>query len=122
MKPKSWKGFISKCLTYPLHVWLRAKHSKKYSLDEFFLRYPTFQYDRTKPSNQQFRDLCRKFGWKNDAEELEDARMAYRIASTRTFNSCFGEDVDDNDAWGKLCSQLGVVPLPDKIEDRQKVR
>lgn len=97
------------------------------SIDKFFSRFPKFQYDRNKSSSDQFHRLCRVYGWKKGQDgtfppEREAALREYRIATTRAFNRHFGKDKEDNDAWGRLCSQLGVDPIPNKIEDRRKVR
>lgn len=65
-------------------------------------------------------------GWKKDFEgnyppEQEEAWKLFRVAVVKTFNSSFGEDPNDNEAWGRLCVQIGIVPIPAKMKDRRKV-
>lgn len=96
-------------------------------IDQFFSRYPRFHYDRTKSSAAEFTRLCRKYRWRKDengnySQESETAWAGYRISVVMQFNASFGNDVDNNEAWGRLCSHLGVDPIPKRIRDRRKAR
>lgn len=95
-------------------------------IDQFFSRYLRFQYDRMKSSSEEFVRLCRKYRWRKDENgdyppESETTWADYRISVVMQFNASFGDGVDDNEAWGILCSHLGVDPIPRRIRDRRRV-
>ncbi|KAF8243170.1 hypothetical protein K440DRAFT_606534 [Wilcoxina mikolae CBS 423.85] len=101
------------------------------AIDDFFKDYPDFPYDRTAPFWQEFRYLNSFSGWpttKKERKEDDDTKspqklawQAFRIAVVKSFNATFGSQVDDIEAWGKLCKAAGVRDIPEDIKDRKKL-
>jgi hypothetical protein len=95
-------------------------------IDTFFASFPTFQYRRNASSPQEFRRMCRFFGWKKDSNNIypigrEEASANFRIAMVRTFNRKFGEGLEVKRAWLFLCTVLGVEPMPNTITELKEV-
>jgi len=120
------------CATYrPGQVHLSATNDELVLLimdyvDNFFALYPTFPYDRTASSPQEFRRMCRQFGWKKQSDdtypvEQEMAWKSFRIAMVRTFNEAFGEDANAKRSWMHLCTILDIEPAPTKIAKMRSV-
>ncbi|KIM42846.1 hypothetical protein M413DRAFT_10279 [Hebeloma cylindrosporum] len=95
-------------------------------IDEFFARYPRFPYDACDSVTNQFARLCKFFGWQpkeaafrktDDARKYWVARRAFNNAMTKQFNSIYGTDFGDLSSWKNLCKVLGIVPIPDGLEE-----
>lgn len=91
------------------------------TIDEFFAQYPQYPYNRNAPFWQEFRDMCDFFNWDRDNEEQNAAWKAFRIAVVQGFDTAFGKEENDIDAWGKLCETAGVSPIPEDLEGRRNV-
>ncbi|KAF2135094.1 uncharacterized protein K452DRAFT_239992 [Aplosporella prunicola CBS 121167] len=94
-------------------------------IDQFFSQYPTFDYNRNRSPPLEFRRLCRFFGWSRNIEgdyppEQKAAWADFRVATVLAFNSAFGHDDQDREAWGRICALLGINPIPRKLRDRRK--
>ncbi|KAJ6509623.1 hypothetical protein DFH09DRAFT_1198974 [Mycena vulgaris] len=95
-------------------------------LEQFFARYPRFQYDPSAPVSAQYQAMCRKYGflrprtnsWEAKFEqelEADAARVGFRLAMVWTFNDLFGTDVDDLKNWQSFCTVLDISPVPTKL-------
>ncbi|KAF8536787.1 hypothetical protein BDD12DRAFT_721066, partial [Trichophaea hybrida] len=81
-------------------------------------RYPRYSYKRDEPFWQQFRELCICYQWpttRKDREADKDpnslqkrAWKAFRIAVVQSFSTTFGTEVDDINAWRKMCMTVRV--------------
>ncbi|KAJ7064902.1 hypothetical protein C8F01DRAFT_983777, partial [Mycena amicta] len=93
-------------------------------LDEFFATYPTFPYDRTRPVKSQFNAMCTFLQWGTDKRSRaaqKDAYAAFQDSLVHHFNVKFGKDVDDQQAWVKLCEVLEIHPIPEDVESCREV-
>ncbi|KAJ6545454.1 hypothetical protein B0H19DRAFT_284131 [Mycena capillaripes] len=96
-------------------------------LEQFFARYPLYQYDPSAPVSAQYQAMCRKYDFprprfmnsgetKSEQElEADAARAGFRLAMVRTFNDLFGTDVDDLKNWQSFCTVLEISPVPTKL-------
>lgn len=104
----------------------KRQDRKRDSFDEFFESYPSFDYDRTKSYWDEFYRFLRFMGWddkKVDTEnpQRKNAWKRFRVAVVRAFGEDFGSNEKDPEAWRRLCLAVGIVPVPEKLSDRQKV-
>jgi hypothetical protein len=70
--------------------------------------------------------MRKQFGWKKNDDneyppESQAAWQSFRIAMVQTFNSTFGTDTEDRDAWIRIGTRLNIVPLPGKLHDLRQV-
>jgi len=112
----SWHRWYS----VPRHVRGRGNEYERRvdAIDKFFARYPRYSYKRDEPFWQQFRELCICYQWpttRKDREADKDpnssqkrAWKAFRIAVVQSFSTTFGTEVDDINAWRKLCMTVRV--------------
>ncbi|KAI5780417.1 hypothetical protein EDC01DRAFT_668051 [Geopyxis carbonaria] len=95
-------------------------------IDAFFAKYPQFtDYDMNSPWRNEWHKLRKIMNWplqKRDRKlKNKPVNLAYkqlRIAAVGTFQSMFGEEVDDDEAWRKLCEAICIKPVPDDIADQ----
>ncbi|KAF8183069.1 hypothetical protein K438DRAFT_1490182, partial [Mycena galopus ATCC 62051] len=92
--------------------------------EEFFARYPRFQYDPSAPVSLQYKAMCRQYGfffrpksnsWQVKSElelEADAARAGFHLAMVRTFNDLFGTDVNSLKNWQSFCTVLDISPVP----------
>ena len=62
----------------------------------------------------QFRRLARQI---REKEDKDNAREEFGRAMVLDFNETFGVDASSLEAWQRLCSMLGVEPVPDEITE-----
>jgi hypothetical protein len=96
------------------------------AMDKFFSQYPSFSYNRDISSTREFNRMRKQFGWKKNDDneyppESQAAWQSFRIAMVQTFNSTFGTDTEDRDAWIRIGTRLNIVPLPGKLHDLRQV-
>lgn len=96
-------------------------------LAAFFGSYLPFKYNRHASSHDEYRRLCAFFGWptrkrQNEHTERDAAWDGFRIAMVKAFNTTFGKDENDIEAWGRMCVLVGVEPIPATLEARREVR
>ncbi|EJF62959.1 hypothetical protein BD309DRAFT_853870 [Dichomitus squalens] len=67
--------------------------------------------------------MCDLFAWPRhgNCDERDLARGRLKDAMVQQFNSTYGRDVNDVVAWQNLCKALEVDPVPDNMQDCQKV-
>ncbi|KAL5635320.1 hypothetical protein ACGC1H_004191 [Rhizoctonia solani] len=82
----------------------------------FFERYPSFDYDSSKPVMAEFYRMCDRFGWERDDEDREEARDNLKDAMVQEFNAIYGTDLESLAAWQSLCRVLNLTDVPDKLE------
>ncbi|KAK0477236.1 hypothetical protein EDD18DRAFT_1211256 [Armillaria luteobubalina] len=82
-------------------------------IEAFFARYPEYPYDQSRETMSQFWEMSSQFGWgKNvERESLGDLRDAI----AQQFNDIYGADVNDLQAWQRLCGLVGDGNIPDNI-------
>jgi hypothetical protein len=85
----------------------------------FFSGYPAFTQNPSHSFHENFRRLCQFMSW--NREEYNEQRKYFRIAVVQSFNATFGNDVNDLQAWGKLCEFIGAKEIPADLEERKKV-
>jgi hypothetical protein len=93
--------------------------TKNRFLQEFFARYPGFEYNSTNPATGEFRRLCKMFRW--DIDSRNQAREAFQIALVKEFNGIYGINEHDLGSLQGLCRVLGIAPVPGSTDDCRKV-
>ena len=84
--------------------------SSKTPLEDFFSRYPMFQYEPSNSPFAEFHRLCKTYRWKRD--DKKDALGAFHVA---LFVDLYGSDEKDINNWRKLCNVLKINPVPDTL-------
>jgi ribosomal 50S subunit-associated protein YjgA (DUF615 family) len=87
---------------------------------EFFSKWPEFDYHREAEVIKEFKRLCRKKQWSPD--ERQDVKLDFRNAMVQRFNEIYGTDEKDLEAWKKLCRDVHVNPIPNTLDECEKVR
>ncbi|EXJ53495.1 uncharacterized protein A1O5_13271 [Cladophialophora psammophila CBS 110553] len=95
-------------------------------IDHFFADYPSFDYNRSASSPQEFYRMCDHFHWVKDRrgdypQERIDAHEAFRLAMVEAFNHNFGTNVDDKTSWESICYLLRIEPLPEDVAEMKKL-
>lgn len=90
-------------------------------IQEFFLRYPAFDYNSTYSVMTEFYRMCDSFGWDQDDPRKVAAREDLRDAMVFQFNEAYGTDADDINAWQLLCEVIGIEPIPDGLKACREV-
>jgi hypothetical protein len=90
-------------------------------LDQFFLSYPSFEYDRSLPPAESFNSLRRNQRWRRGSLESDEAWDQYQKALKEEFKLWYGAE-DDLGAWHALCRAIRIKPLPTTCEESEKVR
>ncbi|KAK0211444.1 hypothetical protein IW262DRAFT_366222 [Armillaria fumosa] len=82
-------------------------------IEAFFARYPEYPYDQSTETMFQFWEMSSQFGWGEtvERESLDDLRDAI----AQQFNDIYGADVNDLQAWQRLCGLVGDGNIPDNI-------
>jgi len=65
--------------------------------------------------------MCDQFGWEKEDLEREEAHELFRDALTKQFNSSFGTDANNLEAWQNLCAILNVDPVPTALKECREV-
>ncbi|KAH7170308.1 hypothetical protein EDB81DRAFT_160457 [Dactylonectria macrodidyma] len=89
-------------------------------MDEFFARYPNFQYKRDASFWAEFHRLSKQSKWKKDQRREHVAD--FKTAITHQFNNTFGTDETSLESWQKLCRILGVGVPNTLKESRLRVQ
>lgn len=63
--------------------------------------------------------LSEQKGWQEDKLIVE--RLEVKTAIALQFKELYGEDLDDLATWQRLCSAMGLDPIPDNVADCRKV-
>ncbi|KAF8988974.1 hypothetical protein BDQ17DRAFT_1257362 [Cyathus striatus] len=90
-------------------------------LDIFFTQYELegkYRYNKNTPITKEFRKLRKAYHWKGRV--LSRKRQQYREAIVDQFNSAYGTDVHDLNAWRHICQIIGISPVPETITDCKK--
>ncbi|KAF8989172.1 hypothetical protein BDQ17DRAFT_1373496 [Cyathus striatus] len=80
-------------------------------LDIFFTQYELegkYRYNKNTPITKEFRKLRKAYHWKGRV--LSRKRQQYREAIVDQFNSAYGTDVHDLNAWRHICQIIGISP------------
>ncbi|KAH0558380.1 hypothetical protein GP486_004958 [Trichoglossum hirsutum] len=92
--------------------------------DAFFAEYSSFPYNRNSLPQDEMIRMCRFFGWpkrgQRECPARDEAWERFRIALVLDFNSMFGHDANDTNAWESICRLLGIAPIPETMEDRRQ--
>ncbi|KAH7207883.1 uncharacterized protein BKA55DRAFT_586389 [Fusarium redolens] len=92
-------------------------------IDRFFARYPTFEYDSSRPIWTEFYRMCEFFKWDRHDKEMKDAKQEFKTAMVKQFNDIYGTDPNNLNSWQKLCRVLNMEPVPtDLAACRESVR
>lgn len=84
-------------------------------LDKFFLSFPSFSYDPSRPPAESYSLLRRHMAWSRNSAEGESAWRRYREALVAEVRIWFGSE-DDLSAWHTLCRAIGIQQPPDTIK------
>ncbi|KAI0942428.1 hypothetical protein AcW1_003061 [Taiwanofungus camphoratus] len=95
----------------------RASTDARDYLDEFFANYPAFVYNRSGSATDEFYRMCDFFNWDRNDEERNEAHSLFKDAITQQFNRIYGTDVNDVKNWQSLCKVIGIVPVPERLQD-----
>lgn len=102
-------------------------------LDSFFLRYSEFKYNPRGAHMAEFRRLVAAKHWdperaKHEEHRTERESIAYNSARTAFFDAfrdefdhLFGGNSKDFSTWQKLCTTLGVDPMPRDVKECKRV-
>ncbi len=85
-------------------------------LEEFFSSQPSFKYNPCESASQQFQRLCREEGWRKGNSKQAVAWGGYLTALVGQFQTSYGTDEDDLDAWHELLKHVGIAKPPDNTE------
>lgn len=91
-------------------------------MDAFFATYPSFTHEPEASYFTEFNRLLEHYGWSEKAHARRKALKRFRTALTVEFNTRFGTDHKDLEAWQNLCVVLGLEPVPESITQCRKVR
>ncbi|CAE6420160.1 unnamed protein product [Rhizoctonia solani] len=81
-----------------------------------FEKYPSFDYDGSKPVMSEFYRMCDEFGWEKGDQEREEARDSLKDALVQEFNAIYGTDHKSLAAWQSLCRVLNLTNVPNEME------
>lgn len=104
----------------PTPEWVQAAEPQSH-IEAFFLNYPHFDYNRSKPAMGEFYRMCRVYRWKDTDEAKNEARQGIKDALTQQFNLIYGTDENDLCAWQNLCRVLQHPNVPEDLELCRKV-
>ncbi|KAF8599060.1 hypothetical protein BDV93DRAFT_498125 [Ceratobasidium sp. AG-I] len=85
-------------------------------LAAFFLQYPDFTYDRSKPAMSEFDRMCKLYRRQDVDLDENDARQGIKDVLTQQFNVIYGTDENDLCAWQNLCRVLQHPNVPEDLE------
>ena len=69
----------------------------------------------------RFPDLCSHHGWYPGHPSLQEAWSRFQIAQTEDFETMFGRELNDSEAWRRLCQTAGITIIPSDLEGRHQV-
>ncbi|KAK0480932.1 hypothetical protein IW261DRAFT_1334956, partial [Armillaria novae-zelandiae] len=82
-------------------------------IEAFFARYPDYPYDQSRETMSQFWEMSSQFGWGESVRRESLGEL--RDAIAQQFNDIYGADVNDLQAWQRLCGLVGDGNIPDNI-------
>ncbi|KAK7685908.1 hypothetical protein QCA50_010715 [Cerrena zonata] len=85
-------------------------------IDKFFANFPTFNYRRHAPLNDEFARLRKHQGWEPRTKENTEMYGEFRNALIAEFNATYGMDENDIRSWQYLCTLLRIDPVPTSME------
>jgi len=91
-------------------------------LEDFFAQFARlgFTYEQNHTAHRNFKRLRRVAGWENESTAFTVARIDFNDALVQQFNFVYGTDTDLA-AWQNLCTAIDIVPVPDTIEECQRL-
>lgn len=84
-------------------------------LDKFFLSFPSFTYDPSRPPAESWSLLRRQMKWPRNSSESDSAWKRYREALVAEVRIWFGSETDLG-AWHTLCRAIGIQQPPETIK------
>lgn len=84
-------------------------------LDEFFLSFPSLEYDPSLPPAKSYSLLRRHMAWPRNSNEGDIAWKSYRVALVDEVRIWFGSETDLA-AWHTLCRAIGIQRPPETID------
>ena len=100
---------------------VRPSSPDRDQIEDFFDKYPQFDYQRDQPSSQEFYRMCDFFEWERDDEERKQAHEDFKTALVHQFNGIYGVGLHDMEPWRRLYRALDLDPLPDEVRTAQSV-
>ncbi|KAG8220562.1 hypothetical protein J3R82DRAFT_3295 [Butyriboletus roseoflavus] len=91
-------------------------------LEDFFAQFANlgFTYSKNNTAHNNFKRLRKASQWDKNSTALTVARVEFNDALVQEFNFIYGTD-SDLAAWQNLCEAIDILPIPDNIEECQKV-
>ncbi|RXW22108.1 hypothetical protein EST38_g3731 [Candolleomyces aberdarensis] len=89
-------------------------------IQEFFAQYEGFVYRPWVKPTREFGRLTRAMQWRPGDPEREDAWQQFSSAMAFQFEERYGSDVNDLHAWQKLCVRIGIMPVPNELEQARE--
>jgi len=98
-------------------------HTHPDAIDNFFARYPSFEFDNTRPVIEQFQAMCHHFRldwgrvmgpngqWQDHPNHIE-ARKQLNHAMVLYFKATFGSDDKSVRSWNRICRCLNMHSPP----------
>ncbi|OJA12933.1 hypothetical protein AZE42_09300 [Rhizopogon vesiculosus] len=96
-----------------------TKHSQTSTqapLDEFFAKYPEFDYNSSASASMEFYRMCNNLGWGREDDKRQCAHNDFKDALVQQFNHIYGTDADDLASWSTLCQIVRVSPIPKTLK------
>lgn len=85
-------------------------------IGSFFAQYLDFDYCKEDSIVEEFYRMYDSFGWEKVDEEKKAAQSGFKTAMVLTFNALYGTNINDIEAWHKLCVALDITPLPNGLK------
>jgi hypothetical protein len=81
-------------------------------MEAFFASHQDFDYDKTQPFFEEFQRLVAVKGWSDytPSRAYQKAQKRFRKAMVVEFNTRYGTDAKDLQAWRNLCVVLRIQP------------
>ncbi|KZV62996.1 hypothetical protein PENSPDRAFT_739059 [Peniophora sp. CONT] len=79
-----------------------------------------FLYNSYNSATNEFSRLCDRESSRKprlSAQEVTDAREAFKAALVYQFGACFGTEVHDLSAWQRLCEAIGFDEIPGTVPE-----
>ncbi|KAH0828911.1 hypothetical protein J3R83DRAFT_2330 [Lanmaoa asiatica] len=91
-------------------------------LEDFFAQFASlgFTYKENRTAHNNFKRLRKVSRWDKDSMQISAIRLGFNDALVQQFNFIYGTD-SDLGAWQNLCEVIDIRPIPDNIEECQRL-
>lgn len=87
-------------------------------VSRYWARFPGFIHDPSAPLSEEFERLSTYMGWSKKSKKQQKRQAeCYSIE----FETHFGTNANNLEAWQDLCLEVGIEPIPTSITQCKKV-